>query len=67
MTLDDEALRAFLRFSLKRVGPADFPELADSLTAYFPNLQAATIHDCLNNLLSDGLIGLDKDWKYFCP
>lgn len=67
MTLNDEALRAFLRFSLKRVGPSDLRELVDSLTAYFPDLQPATIHDCLNSLLSEGLILLDKDFKYAAP
>lgn len=67
MTLDDEALRAFLRFTLKKVGPADFRELCESLISYFPGLQPAQIHGALNDLLVEGLIGLDKIYNYFCP
>lgn len=67
MTIDDEALRALLRFTLKSVGPADLRELCESLCAYFPGLQPATIHSTLNDLLVEGLIGLDHNTKYFCP
>ena len=67
MTLDDEALRAFLRFTLKKVGPADLRELVESLTAYFPGLQPATIHGTLNDLLVEGLIKLSPDFKYATP
>lgn len=68
MTIDDEALRAFLCFTLKKVGPADFRELVDGLTSYFPGLHPGTIHGCLNDLLVEGIIGLEKEtFKYFCP
>ena len=65
--LTEEGLRALLRFTLKTVGPADLPELVSSLCSFFTDLKPAELHDALNCLLGEGLIGLDKEGKYFVP
>lgn len=63
--MSNEDLAKLLRYTLRSVGPVGLSELISGLTFVFTDLEPATIHDSLNNLLSSGVVKLSAGGIYY--